>query len=343
MTSIKGPTWAAVVERNQRRKPYRLPIMKPIAAAALTTFAATAALFADSGWTTIEKDGRVLAQLNGRTVLGFQKGPLSDPKGGEPFAGSHFIHPLATPSGFVTTDLQPSDHLHHFGLWWPWKFIEVEGEKFNSWEIQNVEAAHLADGVEVVSKGPDSIQWRIAGHVETRGKDAEPRVVIRETTDLAMSLLDDQTIALDLTIRHRPDHAKVVIGKNHYSGLGWRGTPEWNGENSQLVTSGGHTRENGNGQTVRWILITGDRPGGKASVVLMSAASATGEAERMRCWNAKMHSGHHFVNLNPVAQQSIPLDDGHPAVSLRRYRIVTSDREIDAEQAEALWKSWVGR
>ncbi|HSP42665.1 MAG TPA: DUF6807 family protein [Luteolibacter sp.] len=316
--------------------------MKTIAAA-LTTLATTAALVADNAWTTVEEDGRVLAKLNGKTVLGFQKEPLGDPKGGEKFAGSQFIHPLATPSGFVTTELQPSDHLHHFALWWPWKFIEVDGKRHNSWEIQNGEGAHVADGVEVVSKGPDSIQWRIAGHVEARGKDTEPRVVIRENTDLAMSLLDDQTIALDLTIRQRPDNAKVVIGKNHYSGLGWRGTPEWNGENSKLVTSEGHNRDNGNGQPVRWILITGEQPGGKASVVLMSAASETGEAERMRVWNAKMHSGHHFVNLNPVAQQSIPLDEEHPAVSQRRYRIVTSDREIDTQQAEALWKSWLGK
>ncbi len=318
--------------------------MKPIAAAALTTLATTAALFADNVWNTVEEDGRVLAQLNGKTVLGFQKAPIKDPKGGQKFAGSHFISPLATPSGFVTTELQPSDHLHHFSLWWPWKFIEVDGRKFNTWEIQNGEGAPVADGVEVVSKGPDAIQWRLAGRVALRGKeDAEPRVVIRETTDLAMSLLDAQTIALDLTIRQLPNHAKVVIGKNHYSGLGWRGTPEWNGENSTLVTSEGHSRENGNGQPVRWILITGGRPGGKASVLLMSAASETGEAERMRCWNAKMHSGHHFVNLNPVAQQSIPLDDEHPAVSQRRYRIVTSDREINTKEAETLWKSWLGK
>ncbi len=316
--------------------------MKTIAAA-LTTLATTAALVADNVWTTVEEDGRVLAQLNGKTVLGFQKEPLGDPKGGEKFAGSQFIHPLATPSGFVTTELQPSDHLHHFGLWWTWKFIEVDGKKFNTWELQNGEGAHVADGVEVVYKGPDSPVWRIPAHVEIRGKDAEARVVIREDTYLTLKSLDEQTLALDLIIHQRPDNAKVVIGKNHYSGLGWRGTPEWNGENSQLVTSEGHNRENGNGQPVRWILITGERPGGTASVLLMSAASETGEAERMRVWNAKMHSGHHFVNLNPVAQQSIPLDEEHPAVSKRHYRIVTSDREIDTKEAEALWKSWLGK
>ena len=52
--------------------------MKTIAAV-LTTLAATAALVADNVWTTVEQDGRVLARLNGKTVLGFQKEPLADP------------------------------------------------------------------------------------------------------------------------------------------------------------------------------------------------------------------------------------------------------------------------
>lgn len=322
---------------------YALTIMKPIAATTLTTLVTIAALAAENVWTTAEKDGQSIAQLNGKTVLGFQKEPLREPKGDATFAGSQFIHPLATPSGFVITDVQPSDHLHHFGLWWTWKFIGVDGKRFNTWEIQNGEGAHVADGAETLSVGKDKMAWRLTGHVETRGKDAEPRVVIRENTDLLLTTLDEQTLALDLTIRHSADGAKVTIGKNHYSGFGWRGTPEWNGENSTLVTSEGHNRENGNGHPVRWVLVTGERPGGKASLLMMSAAATTGEPERMRCWGAKMHSGHHFVNFNPVAQQSIPLDDAHSAVSSRRYRVIASDRELNAAEAEKFWKSWLGR
>ena len=315
--------------------------MKTIPAISLIAFAATAAFAADPVWTTAEKDGRVLALLAERPVMGWQKEPLREPKGGAKFAGSHFIHPLATPSGFVVTDAQPGDHLHHFGLWWTWTFVNVDGKRFNTWEIQNGEGAHVADSAELLEKGPQSLKWRLSGHVETRAAGQKPRVFIRETTGLSLSLLDKETVALDLDIKQVPAVDGVTIGKNHYSGFGWRGTPEWNGENSRLVTSEGHDRENGNGQPVRWVLVTGDRPGGKASILLMSAAGANGEPERLRCWNAKMHSGHHFVNFNPVAQNDLPLDETHAAVSSRRYRILASDRELDVTEAEELWKAWV--
>jgi len=316
--------------------------MKSLHTVAFAVLAA-ATLCADTVWTTVEEDGRVSALLNGKTVLAWQKEPLSAPKGGEKFAGSNFIHPLATPSGFVCTELQPGDHMHHFGLWWPWKFVDVDGKRHNTWEIQNGGGAHVAGSAEVLEKGPDSLKWRLSSHVETRGPDQDPRVVIRETTDLAMSLIDGQTIAIDMDIKQSATDAKVVIGRNHYSGLGFRGNPEWNDKTSRLVTSEGMDRETGNGTPIRWVLVTGDRPGGKASVLLMSAAATTGEPERVRVWNAKMHSGHHFVNINPVAEKNLPLDDDHPAVSMRRYRIITSDRELDAEEAEKLWKSWLGR
>jgi hypothetical protein len=312
-------------------------------ARSLILFAASASLAAADIWTTVEEDGRIQARLNGETVIAWQQAPISNPKGGEKLAGSNFIHPLATPSGFITTDLQPDDHMHHFGLWWPWKFIQLDGKTHNTWEIQQGGGRHVAGGVEIIQKGPGSIQWRLSSHIEVNDGGQAPRIVIRETTDLSLRLLNKQLMVLDMDIRQRAEDARIVIGKHHYSGFGWRGTPEWNGENSKLVTSEGHDRENGNGEPVRWVLITGERPGGKASVLLMSAAATTGEPERMRVWSAGAQSGRYFVNLNPVALDDIPLDDDHSAVSHRRYRVITSDREIDAGEAGMLWKSWLAK
>ena len=52
--------------------------------------------------------------VDGKELVFYQASPLANPKGGDAFKGSNFIHPLKTPSGFVVTDLQPLDHLHHF-------------------------------------------------------------------------------------------------------------------------------------------------------------------------------------------------------------------------------------
>ncbi|RKX42105.1 MAG: hypothetical protein DRP64_10375, partial [Verrucomicrobia bacterium] len=69
--------------------------------------------------------GRLTVERAGRELLGYQVLPMQNPTGGDGFKASNFIHPLRTPAGFTVTAFQPEDHLHHFGLWWPWKYIQV--------------------------------------------------------------------------------------------------------------------------------------------------------------------------------------------------------------------------
>ena len=66
-----------------------------------------------------EQDGRLTVRRGDTLVMAWQSKPLEKPTGGAKFAGSAFLHELRTPSGFAWTAVQPADHLHHFGLWWP--------------------------------------------------------------------------------------------------------------------------------------------------------------------------------------------------------------------------------
>ena len=79
----------------------------------------------------VEKGEKLVVKAGSVDLLGYQKQPMAKPVGGDKFKGSNFIHPLKTPSGFCLTDLQPEDHRHHFGLWWPWKFLKAEGRPFS--------------------------------------------------------------------------------------------------------------------------------------------------------------------------------------------------------------------
>jgi hypothetical protein len=49
------------------------------------------------------------------------------------------------------------------------------------------------------------------------------------------------------------------------------------------------------------------------------------------------------VNFNPVMGTALPLDDAHPAVSNRKYRVIAADRTLDAAAAEAEWRKWMGK
>ena len=88
---------------------------------ALTIVAST--LAAQAEFKVTDQNGRIEVRDNDTLVFGWQHQQLKNAKGGEKFAGSAYIHPLTTPSGFELTCIQPGDHLHHYGVWWPWKLL----------------------------------------------------------------------------------------------------------------------------------------------------------------------------------------------------------------------------
>lgn len=290
-------------------------------------------------WFFRQTDGRLEA-LHGDTVIfGWQEKPLAKPAGGAKFAGSAFVHPLRTPSGFEVTTIQPADHLHHFGLWWPWKYIETGGQKYNCWEIQEGQGAHTATTVKTLRQSPNP-KWELGSVTVIKKPGAEPVAAIRETAEVALEIRDDATV-LDISIRQKAADAAVKIVEYRYSGFSWRGPESWNKTNSSMTTSDGKDRDHANGTAARWVVVSGPTPTGSASVLMMSAASATaGTPEKLRVWDSTNHNGSPFANFNPVMEKPLPLDEAHPAVSHRKYRVIAADHTIDAAAAETEWKNW---
>lgn len=292
-------------------------------------------------WTTVEQDGRLEAKYGDNLMLVWQAKPLENPSGGAKFAGSAFLHALRTPSGFEWTTIQPSDHLHHFGLWWPWKFIEVDGAKYNCWEIQEGQGAHVARSVKSIATDPGKLEWEFSN--ETLIKNPDSLTAIHETAHVALTVTGDAQI-LDISLRQKAAGNPVKILNYRYSGFSWRGPKSWDKDNSTMTTSEGKGRDDANGAPARWVMVSGATPDGSATVLMMSAASETaGTPERLRVWDSKTSKGTPFVNFNPVMGVALPLDDGHPAVSNRKYRVIAADRTLDAASAEAEWRKWMGK
>jgi hypothetical protein len=288
-------------------------------------------------------EGRVLFRSAEAPVFAWQKNPMTEPKGGEKFTLSAFIHPLTTPRGFLCTEIQPEDHLHHLGIWWPWKYVEVNGKKFNTWEIQQGQGAHVARSVKEISRTASGAEWEVSNETLIKQGDAEPKVVIHETGRIALTIRGDATL-LDITLDQKAADTPVVIGKYRYSGFTWRGPETWNKDNSTMVSSEGKGRDQANGTPARWLMLNHTSTQGVVSVLIMSrAAIITGAPEKIRVWSSKDHNGTPFVNFNPVFDKSVSLDDANPAVSKRSYRVIAADRVIDADEAESEWKKWAGR
>jgi len=295
-----------------------------------------------AGFEVTDKNGRIEISDNGKIVFGWQHQNLNNPKGGEKFVCSAFVHPLSTPSGFVLTDVQPGDHLHHLGVWWPWKMLKVKDQQYVTWEMQKGDGRQVAVGATVKSQSADEVVLEVENKHEIKPKDGGYTPVVKELATLRFGRVKDDGYILDITIHHRPlGDDPVEIPKYRYSGFSWRGTPEWTKDNSVMRTSGGHDRDKANGQEARWVTVDGVTKTGKATMLIMSGAGKNdGTAERLRVWNSSMHHGTPFVNFNPVVKESIPLTPERGEVALRRYRIVVADREITPAEADALWKAW---
>jgi hypothetical protein len=277
-----------------------------------------------------------------KLMLAWQVEPLAEPKGGGKFAASAFIHPLCTPDGFACTNIQPSDHLHHLGIWWPWKHVEVDGKKSNTWEMQEGQGAHVARSVKPLANEPGKAEWELHNETVIKKQGAAPEVVIHETARMVLTAGTDATV-LDISLRQKAAGAPVTIPAYRYSGFSWRGPASWNKDNSTMTTSGGKGRDDANGTPARWLMVSGPALQGTATVLILSAAEKlAGTTENLRVWDSKTHNGAPFVNFNPVMKEPLPLDDAHPAVSHRKYRVIAADRVIDAATADAEWRKWTG-
>ena len=290
-------------------------------------------------FSTTDKDGAVRIDYDGHTLAAWQWKTLADPKGGEKFPISAYLHPVRTVSGFPVTALQPKDHLHHLGVWWPWKMVEVDGKSYITWEMQEGQGRHFSEKAPAVQAGPVFTRLTAAAVTEIHPKDAPPKVVIDEESTITAWRPAGNIWLLDIRVRQKARDGKVTLPAYRYSGFSLRATESWTKDNSQLLTSEGQNRENANGQTARWAVVGGQAPSGQAAVLMLSAAGAKGDPEKLRVWDSKAQNGMSFVNFNPVLEKPMPLDEAHPAVSDRSYRLVVADRALEAAEAEALWKT----
>lgn len=284
---------------------------------------------------------QVALSVGGKESVFYQAEPLSNPRGGDAFKGSNFIHPLKTPSGFVVTDFQPADHLHHFGLWWPWKHLKAGDRKVLCWELQQGDG--LIQAVKN-SKTPDGLVTESV--YLDRKAPSGPREILSETTTITVSPMIDHPAHgyfLDISITQRSVlEEPLEVSPYRYSGFTFRGSPLWNRTNSSILTSEGKDRDHAQGSPARWVRVEGVADaGGKAGILLMSAPQNHAHPEKIRCWDRKQHDGAVFINFNTVAEKRWQFDPGKSYQ--RKYRVFVYDGSISAEECSALWQDYSER
>jgi hypothetical protein len=298
----------------------------------------------DAATMTESKDEeRMTLSWNETALLRYQITPMTAPIGGERFAASAFIDPLKTPAGFTVTQAQPGDHRHHLGLWWPWRYVEVDGRRFNSWELQHGQGYVYGRSIAEQSAGDVFAGFTTQSDVVDRTGEDGDRVVINEQTRVRMWRPGEQPAKgyyLDIVIDHTPAIDEPVdIVQYHYSGFCLRGTHVWDRTNSTILTSHGRQRDNSDNTRARWVHVQGKiEDNAAAGVVMMSHPDNPDHPEKLRTWNATQHNGSVFVNFNPVRDGTLRIEPGQTLT--RRYRLFIYDGELPGEVAEQLWNDY---
>jgi len=282
-------------------------------------------------------------KVDGKDLVTYQAKPLSNPVGGDKFKGSNFIHPLKTPSGFTVTEANPkSHHQHHFGLWWPWKYVVVDGRKVLCWELQKEDGLIQAKQSQPTADGFTSKSVYI-----DRKAPGGPKTIINETLAVKVSKLvatPAKGYTLDLTITHEVVGDKPLeILKYRYSGFAIRGTDKWAQYKTTVLTSEGKLDQGpkvkGKGDVTnftrgKWVRVEGPGDTGPAGFVMMSHPANHDHPEKLRTWGNREI----FINFNTVQDKSWIFEPGKKYT--RNYRLFVYDGKVTAEQAEALWKKY---
>ncbi|MGC6423458.1 MAG: PmoA family protein [Lentimonas sp.] len=285
----------------------------------------------------VPDSGSVAIQLDGKTVGYYQSKPMENPLGGDKFGGSNFIHPLKTLSGFVISDFQPSDHKHHFGLWWPWKYVQLGERKILFWELQNGDGIVQSTGITETEDGFIAT----ADYLDRKHPNG-PTVILEETTLIETSVSKDAPAFgyfLNMEVTHRVVGEEALTATVYrYSGYSIRATSAWHRDNSVILTSEGAERYTANGSQARWVLSQGDTDtGGKAGFLMMAHSKNRNFPEKIRTWD-KWHNGAVFVNFNPVMEKPWVFEPGEEYT--RRYSLFIFDGELTIEEAEEIWNQY---
>ncbi len=153
---------------------------------------------------TVEKASEAVVVKSGdREALRYQ---LLKPEGSALTASSAcYFHPLTTPKGVTVTDVAPTDHKHHRGIFLAW--VEMHGKKdadFWGWgQYAPVKDRVIVNKAVTDLKGGDTAQFAVSNHWLAEGEVLlkEDLSVLLQTIESANLLSLRYTLTADADIK----------------------------------------------------------------------------------------------------------------------------------------------
>lgn len=285
-----------------------------------------------------DEQGSLTIRNRSRPVLQYHHATVYPPAGVDSaFRRSGFIHPAWSPQGKVLTGIHPKDHYHHFGIWNPWTDTEFEGKTVDFWNIGK--KTGTVRFVDFISRTQGAV-WggfrALQAHVVSGDKE---KTALREVWDIRAYQGEGMQTWDFVSVLNCAGESPVTLRHYRYGGgFGFRGHPDWNNENSAIVTSAGKTRRNADSTYMRWFKVTGTSREGKAGMLVLVAPDNFNFPQPIRVWPEKDLGGQVFINISPTKDRPWTLYYGNEYT--QKYRVVVFDEDISAEKAEALWNDY---
>jgi hypothetical protein len=271
--------------------------------------------------------------------------------GGWTYAWDHrrkpHIHPLATPSGVVLTQVEPEDHPWQRGVWFVVKFVDGDNfwEEYDpaGWGVQRHDGR--PDQTGAVRRAGGAGAGTIDGELDWIRPDRHT-VAVRERRTLRHVPLGPDAYAVDwdVTLSARAD---AVLDRTPfmgiwggYSGLAFRGRADWH--DTRLLLDDGVERDRVAPQPSRWCDLSGTADGRQVGVCLLDHPDNPSYPVPFYA-TCRAGDGYGTGWANTVYPAFLwdgprTLAAGQP---LRfRYRLVVHDGAWDAARAEHAWAAW---
>jgi hypothetical protein len=283
----------------------------------------------------LNMDGKLQAQIQGKTVFRYNHRTVPSPFPKEPFyARSGQIHPVFTPSGKMVTDDFAPDHKHQHGIMFAWTNTTFEGNKIDFWNQKKKQGTVEHTSIEGQGNG-NVFCWFKAKlrHLEVLDPD-KPKVVLNETWTVRVYHSQSPYLFEIESRQTCGTKNPLQINKYHYGGMAFRGSRAWTGDGTyDYLTSEGKNRKDGNHSRPNWSSIFGQING------QWCGATILGHPENFRSPQpVRLHPKMPYFVFAPLVIGPFKIEPGKEYVS--RYRYLIHDGKLDAVMADAYWNDY---
>ncbi|MCD7852190.1 MAG: PmoA family protein [Parabacteroides sp.] len=287
---------------------------------------------------SVEDTGKSLTySLDGKPLFSYNYAVVYPAPGVDTvYKRSGFIHPLKTLGGEVLTNCSPSDHYHHFGLWYAWTKTTFEGNEIDFWNLNKKQGTVRFRSFDRVT---DTGFVARLDHVVYPDSPAE-KVAMNERLEINIGKMDLPGYYIDYHTTVRcAGSSPITMEAYQYGGICIRTRGDWNDRTAEMLTSEGLTRDQADCSRARWCYFQGKAGKEDACILIVASPSNLNYPEPLRVWDKTVNkpAGDVMWNFSPTKQQAFTLEPGKE-LSLS-YRIYILDRKIDAATAEALSNS----